>query len=291
MKDSLSQRVFNVFNILFLSFVTIVMLYPVLHILFASVSDATYVMSHQGLIFYPVGFNIEAYKTVFENQLIGSGYRNTLLVVIPGTILNVSITSLGAYALSKKDVYWNGLIKRLVVFTMFFSGGLIPLYLTVKNLGLDDSLLALILPTAINTTNLIIMRTSFEALPPSLEEAAKIDGANDFTVLLKIVMPLSMPIVSVMLLYYGVEHWNSWFNAMIYLRRRELYPLQLILREILIQNDTNSMMGDAGIADKEQIGEAIKYATIMVATLPILCVYPFLQKYFVSGVMVGAVKG
>lgn len=291
MKDSLSQRVFNVFNILFLSFVTIVMLYPVLHILFASVSDATYVMSHQGLIFYPVGFNIEAYKTVFENQLIGSGYRNTLLVVVPGTILNVTVTSLGAYALSKKDVYWNGLIKRLVVFTMFFSGGLIPLYLTVKNLGLDDSLLALILPTAINTTNLIIMRTSFEALPPSLEEAAKIDGANDFTVLLKIVMPLSMPIVSVMLLYYGVEHWNSWFNAMIYLRRRELYPLQLILREILIQNDTNSMMGDAGIADKEQIGEAIKYATIMVATLPILCVYPFLQKYFVSGVMVGAVKG
>lgn len=186
---------------------------------------------------------------------------------------------------------WKNPIMFLIVFTMFFNGGLIPTYLLVNNLGLLDSRWALIIPSAMSAYNLIIMRTSFQGIPVSLEESAKLDGANDFTVLFRIVLPLSMPVVAVMILFYGVGHWNSWFNALIYLRTRDLYPLQLILREILITNSTDSMMTGVGGADKMPIGETIKYATIIVATIPILLLYPFLQKYFVKGVMIGAIKG
>jgi putative aldouronate transport system permease protein len=178
----------------------------------------------------------------------------------------------------------------IIVFTMFFSGGLIPNYLTVMNLGLIDSRWAIILPSAISTYNMIIMRTSFSSIPDSLEESATIDGANDITILTCIILPLSLPIIAVMVLFYGVSHWNSWFSAMFYLRSRTLYPLQLILREILITNSIDNMTTDVSAMDKEPIGESIKYATIMVATLPVLFIYPFLQKYFVKGVMIGAIK-
>ena len=171
-----------------------------------------------------------------------------------------------------------------------FSGGLIPFYLVVRDLGLADTRMALILPTLISTYNLIIMRTSFAAIPVSLEESAKMDGATDFTVLFKIIIPLSMPVIAVMILFYGVGNWNSWFNAMIFLKTREKYPLQLILREIILSSNTDSMTTDVSSADKELVTETVKYATIMVASLPIMCVYPFLQKYFVKGVMVGSLK-
>ena len=176
-----------------------------------------------------------------------------------------------------------------IVFTMFFSGGLIPMYLLMQNLSLINTRWAMWLPGMIGTTNLIIMRTSFKAIPSSLEESARIDGANDFVILYRVIVPLSKPVIAVMLLYYGVGHWNSWFNAMIYLQDRNLYPLQLILREILIDSTTDVI--ELGGDDSEPIAQTIKYATIMVATVPILCVYPFLQKYFVKGVMIGAIKG
>jgi putative aldouronate transport system permease protein len=201
------------------------------------------------------------------------------------------MTSFGAYALSRQHVMWKNPVMFLIVFTMFFSGGLIPTYLLIQDLGMLNTRWALIIPSAMSAYNLIIMRTSFQSVPVSLEESAKLDGASDFTVLFRVILPLSMPVVAVMILFYGVAHWNSWFSALIYLRKRELYPLQLILREILITSSTESMMTSVGGADKTPIGETIKYATIIVATGPILLLYPFLQKYFVKGVMIGAIKG
>ena len=181
-------------------------------------------------------------------------------------------------------------IMVLMLFTMYFSGGLIPSYITIKSLGLYNSLLALILPGAISTYNLIIMRTSFQGIPSGLEEAAYLDGAGHLSIIWNVILPLSKAIIAVMVLYYGVAHWNSWFGASIYLNDRNKYPLQLILREILLQNDVSNMAGGSG-SDEYSIAESIKYAVIIVATAPILCIYPFLQKYFVKGVMIGALKG
>jgi len=201
------------------------------------------------------------------------------------------MTSLGAYGLSRKNLYWGKSMMLFIIFTMFFSGGLIPSFLLVKGIGLYNSRFALIFPSAISTMNLIIMRTNFQAIPESLEESARIDGANDLQIMMRVIIPLSGSVMAVMTLFYGVAHWNSWFNAMIYLRDRTSYPLQLVLREILISNQTQNMTQDVGDLDKLSVSETIKYATIMVATVPILLVYPFLQKYFVKGVMIGAVKG
>jgi putative aldouronate transport system permease protein len=256
----------------------------------ASISDGSEIISHTGALFKPLGFSLEAYKLVFNNPMVGRGYLNTIFVVVVGVSINILMTSVGAYFLSRKDVFWKKYVMMAIVFTMYFSGGLIPFYFTVKGLHLDNTLWALIIPGMISTFNLIIMRTAFMAIPDSLEESAKIDGANHFTILFRIVLPLAGPTIAVMILYYGVGHWNSWFNAMIFLRKRELYPLQLILREILIQNsftDNGLSTGD----DALKLAEVMKYAIIMVGTLPILCIYPFLQKYFVKGVMIGAVKG
>ncbi|WP_248928084.1 carbohydrate ABC transporter permease [Paenibacillus hamazuiensis] len=266
-------------------------LYPLLYVAFASISDAGELIRHKGFLYKPLGFSLEAYKSVFSNPGILTGYRNTLFIVVFGVVINLLMTALGAYVLSRKNVMWNKLFTFLIVFTMFFQGGMIPVYLTVKNVGLVNSLWSLILPFAINTFNLIIMRTAFLAVPDSLEESAKIDGANHFTILFRIIMPLSMPVIAVMILYYAVEKWNGWFWASIFLKDRELFPLQIILREILLANSTDSMSTGAAAAERFQIGETIKYATIMVSTIPILCVYPFVQKYFVKGVMIGAVKG
>jgi len=291
MKQTFPERIFNYINVSFLTILSIVTLYPLVYVLIASVSDPTYVAQTRGIMLLPKGFNFDAYKMVFDNPMIVTAYLNTFFYVIVGTTINILLTSLGAYALSRKNVMWRDLIMFMIVFTMFFEGGLIPLYLLVNNLGMLDSRWALIFPTAVSAFNLIIMRTAFQAIPDSLEESARIDAANDFTILFKIILPLSMPVVAVMVLFYGVYHWNSWFHAMIFLQDRELFPLQLILREILIANSTDSMMTGVSSSDAMPIGETIKYATIIVATLPILLLYPFLQKYFVKGVMIGGIKG
>lgn len=289
-RRSAGEKVFDVFNIAFMIVLMIATLYPFLYVAFASISQPARMVQHQGILWGPLGFSIKSYKLVFQNPMILRGYGNTILYMLTGTVLNVFMTALGAYVLSRKGVYFRNLIMFITVFTMFFSGGLIPFYLVVRGLGMADKIWALILPTAISTYNLIIMRTAFAGIPDSMEESAKIDGANDFIVLFRVIIPLSMPVVAVMILFYGVGHWNAWFNAMIFLKTREMYPLQLILREILIASSTDSMTTSVASADLEPVAETVKYATIMVATLPILFVYPFLQKYFVQGIMIGALK-
>ena len=289
-KDSIPERIFDSFNILILFLLMIVTVYPLLYVLFASLSNPASFALHKGILLWPQKFSLLAYKAVCDNPMIGRGYLNTLIIVVGGTAINLLMTSLGAYVLSRPNLPYKRFMNLFVMFTMFFSGGLIPSFLVVSGMGLLDSYWAILLPGAISTYNMIVMRTSFETLPISLEESALIDGANELTVLVRIILPLSAPVVAVMLLFYGVGHWNSWFSAMIYLRTRIKYPLQLILREILVENDLNNMTVDVGSLDKEPIGETIKYATIVVATLPILCIYPFLQKYFTKGIMIGAVK-
>lgn len=286
-----AYRVFQIFNTIFMWFIIVVTLYPILYVTFASLSDSNKLMAHTGLLLAPIDTNIEAYKMVFKNPNIISGYLNTLFVVIVGLAVNMVMTIIAAYILSQKRLALKNVFTFYIVFTMYFSGGLIPLFLTVKQLGLDNSLWALIIPGAMSAYNMIIMRTSFQSLPDSLIESATLDGAGPIRILIRIVVPLSMPTIAVIILYYAVGHWNSWFGAMIYLRDRAKFPLQLILREILIQNDTSSMTQGTDMGDTQSVAETVQYAIIMVATLPILMVYPFLQKYFVKGVMVGAIKG
>ncbi|NQX59824.1 carbohydrate ABC transporter permease [Paenibacillus qinlingensis] len=289
-KRSFSEICFDTINVFLLILMMLLTVYPLIYVLFASVSDAGSLMGYKGMLWRPLGFSLDAYTNVFRNPMIVKGYGNTLFVVLMGLVLNITLTAFGAYALSRKSLLYRKPLMLFIIFTMFFSGGLIPLYLTVKGVGLIDSLWSLIIPTAINTFNLILMKTAFEAIPDALEESAKIDGANDFVILFRIVLPLSMPVVAVMLLYYGVGHWNSWFNAMIFLQERSLYPLQLVLRGILLQGEASSNSG-ASDEDAAMLAATLKYATIIVATVPILFVYPFLQKYFVKGALIGAVKG
>lgn len=283
---STGERIFYACNTVFMILIAVVMIYPLWYVAVASLSDGTEVLKAGGKLLWIKGFTTAAYRTVIENPAIYSGYRNTLTVVFFGTLLNLVLTAMGGYFLSRKNVMWGRLIAVAIVFTMYFSGGMIPFYFAVRNLGLDDSLLALILPTAISTYNMIIMRTAFASIPDSLEESAKIDGARHITILFKIMLPLCKPTLAVLALYYGVGHWNSWFNAMIFLRNRDLYPLQLILREIVLYNTAT----DVSI-DKVEISETVQYATIIITTLPILCAYPFMMRFFEKGVMIGAVKG
>lgn len=291
MKATTGERLFGVVNVGFLVLLSIAALYPLVFVLFASFSDPGLLVQNRGLLLFPKGFTTDAYRMVFMNPAIGSAYLNTLFYVIVGTAINILLSSMAAYGLSRREVLWKNMIMFMIVFTMFFEGGLIPTFLLVGNLGLLDTRWAIIIPTAVSAFNLIIMRTAFQAVPVELEESARLDGANDFRICWSIVFPLSLPVIAVMLLFYGVSHWNSWFSAMIYLQDRALFPLQLILREILIANDTSSMMTEISSGDQMPIGQTIKYATIIIATVPILCVYPFLQKYFVKGVMIGAIKG
>lgn len=290
---SLGQKIFNIFNTLFMLVLVVIMLYPVWYVVVASFSDSTELMKHSGVLLLPIQFTTNAYELMSRNPMIFKGYANTLVILISSLFLQLIMTSLAAYGLSRRNVLWTKYIMIMIVITMYFSGGLIPRYLLIsKTLHLRDSFLALILPAAISTFNMIIMKTSFASIPSSLEEAASIDGAGHWTILFRIVIPLSMPVIAVIILYYAVSTWNAWFDASIYITTREKFPLQLILREILISNDTSTMTANTGDAsDQMSIGESVKYAVIVVATIPILCVYPFLQKYFVNGVMIGAVKG
>lgn len=291
MKHTKGENVFNAFNIIFMLLLMVLAIYPILYVVFASFSESKEFMQASGLLFKPAGFSLASYKAVFTNPNIVNGYLNTLIYLVLGTAGGVFLTVLAGYCLSRKDLLFRNPLMLLITFTMFFGGGLIPTYLNVQNLGLLDTRAAVILPTIINTFNLIIMRTAFEGVPESLAESASLDGAGHFTILFKIMIPLVMPTIMVIVLYYAVERWNEWFNAMIYLKSSSKYPLALVLREILMQNDTSSMTQGTSFGDLDSVSETIKYAVIVVATLPILVLYPFLQKHFVKGVMVGAVKG
>ncbi|MFK7694953.1 carbohydrate ABC transporter permease [Paenibacillus sp. HJGM_3] len=287
---SAGEKAFGVFNVLFMLGLCFVTLYPFVYVALASLSEPASIAQHRGLLLRPLGLNWDAYKAVFNNPMIQVGYRNTLFYVVVGTAINLVSTAIGAYVLSRRNLYFKNLLMMLIVITMFFGGGLIPTYLLINHLGMLNTVWALLIPGAIGTFNMIIMRTGFQSVPVSLEESAKIDGASDLTILFRIIIPLSMPVIAVMILWYAVGHWNSYFGALIYLRDRELFPLQLVLREILITNTTDNMMTGAAAEDRLAIAETIKYATIIVSTLPILLLYPFLQKYFVKGVLIGAIK-
>ncbi len=290
-RKTVGERTLNVANVVILALLSVIFLYPMWHCLMASFSDPVSLIGYNGFLFKPIGFSIKGYATVIKNQNIYIGYGNTLFYLIVGTLINMVLTVLGGYALSRKGLALRKPITLLIVFTMYIDFGLIPNFLNVKMLGLYDSRLAIILPTAISTYNLIVMRTAFSAVPASLEESAKLDGANDFTILWKIMLPVTKASLAVVTLFYAVAHWNEWFSATVFLRDRTKYPLQLFLREIIISNATQTANGEISSVDGVMfLDELLKYCTIIISTVPILCVYPFIQKYFVSGVMVGSVK-
>lgn len=287
-KEAPSVYAFRVFNYALLSLLTLACVYPMWYSLVASFSQPEEIMRHSGILLWPKGFSLISYVRVFSNPNIISGYKNTLIVLVAGVAADMIMTSLGAYVLSRRNVLFRKPVMMMITLTMFFNGGLIPTYLNLRDLHLTNNLAALIVPFMISTVNLIILRTSFETIPESLIEAARIDGANHLSIMLKIVLPLSKATLAVMVLYYGVDKWNGWFWASCLIRDRKLLPLQVILREILLTSTASTQTGASG--DIEAVSETIKYATIIVATVPILCVYPFLQKYFTKGVMIGAVK-
>ena len=288
--ESVSRKVFVVSNTIILAFFSLACLLPFLHVLFASISDPIQLSQHTGLVLRPLGFTTMGYQLVWINPHIVNGLRNTIFYTTLGTVINLLLTSMGAYVCANKNFMPRNVIMFMITFTMFFSGGLIPFYLLVRNLGMDNTMWALLIPTAISAFNLILMRSAFVEIPDSLDESARIDGAGDFRILFRIILPVARPVVAVMVLLYAVGHWNSWFPAMIFLRSRDLFPLQLVLREILIQNnDAQILSAVHGAANQYRM--LIRYSSIIVSIVPIICVYPFIQKYFVKGIMIGSIKG
>ncbi|WP_373459920.1 carbohydrate ABC transporter permease [Neobacillus driksii] len=284
---------FNVVNILLLSFITVLVLYPLYFVVSASFSNPTYILKGE-MWLWPKGFNVDSYTKVFENKDIVNGFINTLKYTTIGTLINLIMTIMAAYPLSRKDFYGKNVIMAIFVFTMFFGGGLIPTYLLIRDLGMIDTLWVMVIPNAVAVWNIIIMRTFFQTtIPLELQESAQIDGCGNIRILLKIVLPLSMPVIAVMILFYAVGHWNSYFQALIYLSDKENFPLQLILREILIRGEMDEMIkatSETFLNQKLSV-EGLKYAVLIVANLPMLILYPFLQRYFVKGFMVGSIKG
>ena len=297
-RQSRGDKIFDLVNVLLILLILVIIIYPLYFVIIASLSNAQDVVN--GRVFLkPVGVNFEAYKKVLVHDDIMMGYRNTIFYTIYGTAINLVMTILAAYPLSRKDFRGRGFFMAFLAFTMFFGGGLIPTYLVVKRLHMTNTIWALLIPSAISTYNVVIMRTYFStSIPFELQEAALIDGCSNTKILMKIILPLSAPIIAVMVLFYAVGHWNAYFDAIIYLTDRSKFPLQLVLREILIQNQTEKLMqsGTAGvdiesIVRQQMVAESIKYAVMVVASLPMLILYPILQKYFVKGIMLGALKG
>lgn len=295
---SVGSRIFNAINVIFFAMVIIVCILPVWHVICASFSDAGWVMNQTGLIWRIEKFNVNGYKLVFHDSRIWTGYLNTFIYVMGTTALGMLLTVMAAYALSRKDFLWASPIMFLISFTMLFSGGIVPLYILVtQDLGLFDSRWALILPGCMSAFYLILVRTALQNVPDSLEESAMLDGAGRFTILFQIMLPLIKATMATVILYYIIGNWNSWFSAMIYLRSKDKYPLQLVLKEILVttsNSNTNvdiSVLGSGDSADAVLYKQLVKYCTIIVSTVPMFIFYPFVQKYFESGVMIGAIKG
>ncbi|MGE7624961.1 carbohydrate ABC transporter permease [Viridibacillus sp. NPDC096237] len=292
MRETKTDRAFNVINFVFLAIVALLVIYPLVFVLSASLSNPQYILSGE-LWLWPKEFTLDAYEKVFKNEDIINGFVNTLKYTVFGTILNIIMTILAAYPLSRRDLKGRGFIMAFIVFTMFFSGGLIPTYLLIRDLGMLNTFWVMIIPNAVAVWNIIIMRTFFQSIPHELEESAMIDGAGNFKILWSIVLPLSFPVIAVMVLFYSVGHWNSYFQALIYLQDQDKFPLQLILRQILIQGETDDMIkatSESFLAQQLSV-EGLKYAVLIVANLPMLMLYPFLQRYFVKGVMIGSLKG
>ncbi|MCZ8514767.1 carbohydrate ABC transporter permease [Paenibacillus filicis] len=292
-KEATGDRIFNVVNYVVLSLFFLTVLYPLVYIVSASFSSSEAVISGKVWL-WPVDPGLKGYKAVFEYKAIWTGFGNSLIYTVVGTVINVFITIIAAYPLSRKDFVFRGAIMFIFVFTIMFSGGIIPNYLLVKDLGLLNTRWAMIIPSALSVFNVIITRTYFQTnIPHEMLEAAQVDGCTDWKFLTRIVIPLSGPIVAVIALFYAVGHWNSYFNALLYLKDRGLYPLQLVLRSILIQNqiDPSMVTNEEDLIARQGLADLLKYSLIVVATVPVLIIYPFVQKYFVKGIMIGSIKG
>lgn len=301
MRESRNDKIFNILNISMLTLLTIIIVYPLYFIIIASISDP-YQVSLGNVIFLPKGMTFEAYHNVFEYDEIWIGYKNSLIYLIVGTLYNLVLTIPAAYVLSKRKLPLRNVLSWFFFITMYFGGGLVPTYILMRNLGLVNTPWALMIGTGVSCYNLIVTRQFFStSIPEELFEAAKIDGANDYRTFAQIALPLSKPILAIMALYYGIGHWNGYYNALIYIQRPEYFPLQLVLRNIMTENEmlyssleyVNSLDGEAleAAARRAYIANAMKYALIFISSAPMLIAYPFVQKFFVKGVMIGSVKG
>lgn len=279
---------FDYFNVIILLFVAVVTLYPFLYMIFISLSSSIHVLQNDVWL-WPKGFTLDYYKAVAVNPQIITGYKNTVTYTVVGTLLSLLVTGMGGYALAKRHLLWRRPITFAIVFTMLFQGGMIPTFLVIKELGIMNTIWAMVLPGLVATWNLIIMRTFFAALPEELEESGKIDGLTDIGVFMRIIIPLSKPVMATISLFYAVALWNNFFFALLYLRDQDLYPLTVVLRNIVLsgQYDNDAQGGGGDVV----VDESLKFATIVYSTIPILLLYPFLQKHFVKGVMIGSVKG
>lgn len=294
MNKSRQDLTFDIVNYSTLAIVLLMLVYPLYFVVISSVSDPALVNTGK-VTWYPRGLNLKGYEKVFADDSILIGYRNTFMYTAVGIMVNVTITLLAGYALSRKDLRGTSIISKFMVLTMLFQGGLIPLYIVVKQLGLIDTFMAMILPTAVAVWNVIVARTFFAStIPDELLDSARVDGCTNRRFFASVVLPNSRALIAVQVLFYGVFHWNSYFQALIFLNDPDRYPLQLVLREILIRNRMGEMMQTADpreIAELQTLAELIKYAAIIVSSIPILLLYPFVQRYFVRGVMIGAIKG
>ena len=290
--EGTGYRVFSVFNTCLLVLILFLTAYPVYFVLIASISDPTKMVANYGLMWLPhFPLSLTSYRMVFRHSLLLSGFGNTLFIVIVGLAFNMVLTVLGAYLLSLKNSLLKKPIAYLILFTMYFSGGIVPGYLNIKSLHLMNTLWALILPGAISTYNMLIMRSAIGALPDALMEAAKLDGASHFQRILNVVVPLTGATSAVLMLYDAVGHWNAWFNASLYIQSPSRFPLQLVLRQVLILGEDSEMASGMDAGSEIAAATVIKYALIVISTVPIMLLYPFLQRFFVKGVMIGSVKG
>ena len=292
-RSSAFDKVFDVINLSFIILILVIVAYPLLFVVSASFSDPILVSSGKVLLF-PKGITLEGYQKIFESREIWRSFFNSVMYTVIGTTLNIVMTVMGAYPLVRGNLVGRRPISLLLIFTMYFSGGMIPSFLVVKMLGLYDTFWALIIPGAVSAYNLIVMRSFFESsIPEELHDAAEIDGCNDYQYLLKILLPLSKPVLAVMVLFYGTGHWNQFFSAIIYLRDADMYPLQVVLRNILLKNvlSENMITDFGGAANYSHASEIIKYGLIIVSSIPMMIVYPFVQKHFVKGVMIDSIKG
>lgn len=286
----------NILNAVLYILMTILMfiaVYPLYYSLVASFSDAKSLLSIYGPLWAPLKpYTLRGYMLSFMNRGIVIGFQNTVFYVVAGTLLGLALTTLGAYCTSRKQFMIRGIAMKFILITMFFSGGIIPLFFIVRGIGIYNTRWSFFLPYAISSYNLIIMRTFFRSIPETLEEAARLDGANDLQILFHVYIPLSTAVIAVITMYYGVGYWNGWYQALMFMRNRDLYPLQMFLREVLITNQSQSTAADVTSMAAEAFDrELIKYCTVVISTVPILVIYPFLQRYFVKGVMMGAIKG
>ncbi|OXS76720.1 carbohydrate ABC transporter permease [Domibacillus enclensis] len=289
MQESVQYKVFKVFNVFVLSLIVFLTLYPFLNVVAQSFSSESYINAGEVNII-PKGFNVETYKMIMSDRMFWINYKNTIVYTVVGTALSMVVTTMFAYALSKKRLVGRNFFIMFAVFTMFFNGGLIPNYVLINTLGLDNSMWAIVLPGVISIYNMLIMKAFFENVPEELEEAASIDGLGTYGILWKIILPLSKAVMATMVLFYAVAYWNSWFTAFLYLDEKELFPVTIYLRN-MIAGASGSMAAGATSADNlTQIAANIKSVTMVLTILPILTIYPFVQRYFVSGVMLGSVK-